>query len=117
MPENTTQPPVPIDESFRAGLLLLYQAFTYAHDAGADAWDFALEIDKLYETGLTISDLRWLVAKGYAEHGQETSIVGDAHRSFRQSGGLNFSDMTCFVLTSKGGEFASQVLKQSAGAK
>ena len=48
-------------------------------------------IDKLYETGLTISDLRWLVAKGLVQHGQETSVYGDSHRSFRPSDGLNLT--------------------------
>ena len=100
-----------IDENFRAGLALLWQAYVYARDAGATLWDFALESDRLYETGLTISDLRWLVAKGIAEHGQDTSFYGDAHRSFRPSRGLTFVPTTCFVLTPQGAEFASRVLK------
>ena len=33
------------------------------------------EIGILYETPLAISDLRWLVAKGFAEHGQETPFL------------------------------------------
>ncbi len=107
----------PIDDNFRAGLALLWQAYMYAQDAGADLWDFALENDRLYETELTISDLRWLVAKGFAEHGQETSFYGDPHRSFRLSGGLNFVPTTCFVLTPKGAEFAGKVLKEPAAAK
>jgi len=48
---------------------LLSQADTLALDAGADRWDFALEIDRLFHADLTINDLRWLVAKGFAEHG------------------------------------------------
>ena len=106
----------PINEHFRAGLALIGQAYTYALDAGAYLWDFALEIDRLYETGLTISDLRWLVAKGLIKHGRETSVCGDPHRSFRPSDGLNFTDTTCFVLTPKGAEFAGKVLKESAAA-
>ena len=92
----------PIDDHFRAGLALLWQAHRYAQDAGADVWDFALEIARLYESGLTISDLRWLVAKGFAEHGQETSFYGDAHRSFRPSRGLNFVSTSCLILTPRG---------------
>jgi hypothetical protein len=106
-----------IDGISRIGLVLLWRAFAYARDAGENLWDFALRIDRLYETGLTISDLRWLVAKGFAEHGQETSFYGDPHRSFRPSTGLNFVPTTCFVLTPKGAEFAGRVLKESAGAK
>jgi hypothetical protein len=99
-----------IDDNIRAGLSLLWQAYQYAQDAGADQWDFAVENAMLYETGLTISDLRWLVAKGFAEHGQETSFYGDPHRSFRTSIGLNFVPTTCFVLTPKGAEFAGRIL-------
>lgn len=105
-----------IDANLRAGLALLRQAHLYALDAGADVWDFALENDHLYETGLTISDLRWLIAKRFAGHGQEMSFYGDPHRSFRPSDGLNFVPTTCFVLTPKGVEFAGKALKESTAA-
>ena len=92
MIENTSEESAPpIDDNLRAGLTQLFRARTYALDAGADLWEFALEIGILYETPLTISDLRWLVAKGFAEHGQETSFYGDPHRSFRSpAGAFNF---------------------------
>jgi hypothetical protein len=106
----------PIDDTLRPGLCLLWQAYKYAQDAGAAQWDFAVENAVLYQTGLTISVLRWLVAKGFAEHGQETSFYGDAHRSFRPSNGLNFVPTTCFVLTAKGAEFASRLLTDPAVA-
>lgn len=54
--------PLLIDADLRAGLALLWQAYAYAQDAGADRWDFALEIDTLYEAGLSISGMRWLAA-------------------------------------------------------
>jgi hypothetical protein len=107
------QAALPIDVNLRAGLALLWQAYQYAQDAGADPWDFALESDGLYETGLTISDLRWLVAKRFVEHGQETSFYGDPHRSFRPEIGLKFVPTTCFVLTPEGAGFAGRVLKAS----
>jgi hypothetical protein len=107
---------LPIDANLRAGLALLRQAHLYARDAGAEPWDFAVENEHLYAAGLTISDLRWLVAKGIAEHGQETSFYGDPHRSFRPSVGLNFVPTTCFVLTPKGAEFAGRILKETAVA-
>ena len=104
---------VSIDENLRDGLALLWQSYTYAQNARADVWDFALEIDRLYEASLTISDLRWLIAKGLAQHGLETSVYGDSHRSFRPNGGLNFLPATCFVLTPKGAKFAKSVLNDS----
>jgi len=106
----------PIDDNSCVGLALLRHAYTCAQDAGADLWDFALENDHLYETGLTISDLRWLVAKRFAGHGQEMSFYGDPHRSFRPSDGLNFVPTTCFVLTAKGVEFAGKALKEPTAA-
>lgn len=114
---NNAQPAAPpMDDNFLAGLTMLLQAYTYAQDARADLWDFALEIDVLYQTGITISDLRWLVTKGYAQHGRETSVYGDAHRSFQPSDGLNFSETTCFVLTPSGADFAGKALRASADA-
>jgi len=104
------------DANLRAGLSLLRQAYLYAKDAGADLWDFALENQYLYETGLTISDLRWLVARRFVGHGQEISFYGDRHRSFRPSDGLNFLSTTCFVLTPKGLEFAAAALQETASA-
>jgi hypothetical protein len=110
------QAATPINDDLRAGLALLSQAYVYAQDAGADLWDFALENDQLYAIDMTISDLRWLVAKGFAEQGQETSFYGDPHRSFRPSAGFNFALTTCFVLTPKGAEFASRIVQDSAAA-
>jgi hypothetical protein len=115
--ESREQAAAPIDESLRDGLALLWQAYRYARDTGVDLWDFALENKQLYATALTISDLRWLVVKGFAEHAQETSFYGDPHRSFRPSNGLNFVPTTCFVLTPKGAEFASRILNESAATQ
>lgn len=99
----------PVEENLRAALALLRQTYEYARDADVDLWEFALEIGKLYETGLTISDLRWLVAKGFAAHGRETSEDGEPHRSFRPGDGLKFESTTCFVLTPCGCAFANGV--------
>src|SRR5262245_43464586 len=115
--EGVSGPAAPlIHKNFRAGLALLWQACWYARDAGADLWDFALEIDRLYQTGLTISDLRWLVAKGFAEHGQESSVCGSPHRSFCRGAGFSFDRTTCVVLTPRGAAFVDQSLKASVGS-
>ena len=104
---------MPLNSHLRKGLTLLWRAYAYAQDASADVWDFALEKDELYRAGLTISDLRWLVAKGIARHARETSVYGDAHRSFRSGNGLNFVPTTCLALTPKGVMFAERSLPQS----
>ena len=102
----------PIDARSRSALGLLAQAFACAHDAGADLWDFAMEVDMLYQTGLSISDLRWLVAKKFAEHGQESSVYGSPHRSFRRGDGFFFDHTTCVVLTPSGAAFVDHVLRE-----
>jgi hypothetical protein len=109
--------PFPIDDNLLAGLAILWRAYTYAQDADADVWDFALRIDRLHNAGLSISDLHWLVAKGTAKHGQETSVYGDPHRSFSRGDGFYFENTTCLVLTRKGAAFASRVLKKAAQTK
>jgi hypothetical protein len=103
---------VPIGDNAWVALNLLRQACTCAQDARAELWDFALEVGKLFETGLSISDLRWLVAKGFVEHGQETSIYGGSHRSFRRGAGFFFDSTTCVVLTLSGAAFVDEFLNK-----
>jgi len=85
-----------------AGLSELLRAFDYATDAGGDVWDFAIEITELRSAGMTTSDIRWLVSKGFAQHGQETSLYGAPRRTFQRSEGLTFLSTSAFVLTSAG---------------
>jgi hypothetical protein len=108
---------IPIDNNLDVALSLLRHAYDCVQDAHAAPWDFALEIGKLYEAGMTITDLRWLVVKGLVEHGGETSAYGDKHRSFTRSDGFNFLTTTCVVLTEKGAALARRVLQISAAAK
>ncbi len=85
-----------------AGLTQLLRAFDYATDAGRDVWDFAIELCDLRDAGMTTSDFRWLVSKGFAEHGQETSVYGAPHRCFCRGEGLTFLPTAALVLTSSG---------------
>jgi hypothetical protein len=105
-----------INTNLLAGMDLLWQAYCYAQDATVDLWDFALEIDKLYATGLTISDLRWLVAKEFVEHGRESSVYGASHRAFHPGAGFVFDSRTCVVLTTTGAAFAGAFLNHSIGS-
>ncbi len=111
-PKDPTQ--LPIGDNLCAALTLLRYAYECARDTHAAPWDFALEISELYDVGLTITDLRWLVAKGFVEHGSETSTYSEPHRSFTRSEGFNFLTTTCVILTEKGAEFACQVLQAAA---
>lgn len=106
--------PLLIDERLRAGLALLWRAFICAQDTGASVWDFALRTGRLYEAGATSSDLRWMVAKGFAEHGQETSGYDDTHRSFLRGKGFFFNEHTCLIITPSGAALAEHVLGETA---
>lgn len=102
----------PINDNLRAGLTLLFEAYCYSRNANVNLWDFALEIETLYGTGLTISDFRWLVAKGFVEHGRELSVYGDPHRTFQTAAGFYFESGTCAVLTPKGITFVRDLLDE-----
>jgi hypothetical protein len=97
-----------ISGGVRAALALLQHALDCANDAQAPPWDFSLEIGHLYAAGLTITDLRWMVAKEFVEHADETSVHGNEHRSFTPSRGLNFLPTTCVLLTMKGAALAAR---------
>ncbi|HEX5703952.1 MAG TPA: hypothetical protein VFX97_12180 [Pyrinomonadaceae bacterium] len=100
-----------LNESLRAGLVVLWRAYIGAQYTGASAWDFAQRISRLHEAGMTSSDLRWLVAKGFAEHGQETTGDRDSRRSFRESNGYFFNDHSCLILTGSGAALAEDVFR------
>ena len=59
-----------------------------AQDAQVSSWEFALELGPLYAAGMRITDLRWMVAKAFVEHADETSVYGGEHRSFTPGAGL-----------------------------
>jgi hypothetical protein len=92
------------------GIVLLRDARECARDTGLDAWQFAVEIDGLRSTGLTNTELRWLVSRGLSEHRCEQTRAGDRIRRFRKSppGSLALSQRDCFILTEAGYEFASK---------
>ena len=105
------------DESLRAGLLLLWRAYLCAQATGVNVWEFALRAGRLYEAGMTVSDLRWMVAKGFVEHGKETSSYDDPQRSFRRSNGYFFNNHTCLILTGSGAALAGHVFQETAGSR
>jgi len=92
------------------GLLLLLEAHEHALDVNRCLWDFAVHIVDLKDAGISTSNLRWLLCKGYLEHARERSLIGALNRSFHPDSGLVFSPRTCFVLTPAGVAFARQTL-------
>jgi hypothetical protein len=71
-----------------------------------------LRTGRLYEAGVTSTDLRWMVAKGFAEHRQETSGYDEGRRSLRGSNGYFFDEHTCLILTPSGAALAEHVFRE-----
>lgn len=86
----------------------LIDAFDVARDCCSDRWEFAVELDCLLSLGLSKTDLRWLVKKGYVEHAREITELRDLDRRFA-NGSLMFDERTCFVLTEAGFEEAQKL--------
>lgn len=98
-----------IDEGLLAGLALLWRAYICAHAAGANVCDFDLRTGRLYLAGMTSSDLRWMVARGFVEHGQETPDYNDTYRSLRRGVGCSFNEHTSLILTPRGVALAENI--------
>ncbi len=98
----------------QAALVQLIEAYRYAQDVDRDVWDFAVEMGSLSALGLTRSDLRWLVCKGYVEHAREVTQPGEGGRAFRSTGNLTFRKRSCFVLTQAGAALARNVSATAA---
>jgi hypothetical protein len=95
---------------FWPALLLLLDSAHFAKDAKQISWEFAVEVEDLRACGLSKSSIRWLVFKGYAEHGIETTKRnGKAGRRFRRSANLVFSGPSCMILSEAGVDFARGV--------
>lgn len=91
----------------------LWEAFVYALDVGVGRWEFAVRRQRLEQLGLTETDLRWLVLRGYVEHAQEVTQRGEDRRQFRRTGELTFCKRTCVVLTESGAEAIGETIRQS----
>jgi hypothetical protein len=102
------------NEGLRAGLALLWRAYVCAQAADTNVWELALRTGKLYEAGMTSSDLRWMVAKGFAAPRQESLGSNETPRSFHPSKGHFFNESTCLVLTPFGAALAEHVFGKIA---
>lgn len=83
-------------------LCSLYDAYLYALDTSATVWEFAVSLNFLQRLGVSESDLRWLVRRGFVEHGYETTNLETEKRTFKKTEALVFGKRTCFVLSQQG---------------
>ena len=100
--------PLTLPARVQEALAVLSDAYQYAKDLDLDTWDFAVELPTLQPLGLTNSDCRWLIARGWVECGFELTLAGDERRSFRRSANLKLSKRSCLVLTDAGASAASK---------
>src|SRR5262249_19894178 len=73
-------------------------------------WDFAVEIECLRASGLTNSELHWLLGRGLVEHAHETTLAGEERRTFSPLGRMTLTPATCFILTSLGVVLARELI-------
>ena len=97
-----------------AGLAALLEAFDLARDADCDAWDLALELSVLMSAGCSVSQLRWLMSKGFVEHGVEYAPLDNERRFIRKVKWLKFEEASCFVLSQAGADIARSTCPESA---
>jgi hypothetical protein len=87
---------------FMAAGTLLAKAHTLSESLRRSQWDFAVEISELSKLGLTRTDLRWLVCKGFIDHADEVSLISTGARQFQATAKLKFTGDSCFILTALG---------------
>lgn len=93
------------------GLTLLLRAFGYAKDFKSCPWQIAVPISDLYDSGLTRTDLHWLLVCRYVEHAHEITDNRADHRRFEHAGRAVIHEDSCFVLTPQGADFAARLLR------
>jgi hypothetical protein len=86
-------------------LAVLREAWDCAQDVAVEPSEFAVETHYLLDRGVTVSQLRWLAAKGFVQHRQELTTSGDHHRNFGPPGPLCLCERSCVLLTPRGIEF------------
>jgi hypothetical protein len=92
----------------------LLQAHDDAQALGRDVWDFAVEAHALGAAGLTPTDVRRLLGRGYVAHGLERTRPGNTRRLFRRCANLALAAESCFVLTPQRVDLARQLLAPPA---
>src|SRR5262245_28548005 len=58
----------PLSAGLTSALNYLRQAYDCAQESRQSPWEFAIEMANLESAGLSHTDSRWLIGKGYVEH-------------------------------------------------
>ena len=93
---------IDLPEKIPLALSELLQDHSYALDLSQNVWEFATEIRRLQDFGITSNDLRWMIGRGWMQHAIEHCPPKDDCRSFHKHGCIEFCMDSCFVLTPEG---------------
>ena len=85
-------------------LTMLLRARDTARDLNFDPWEFAVGLPELVAAGLTGTDVRWLIAKGYVLQALERVKPRGKRRSFRRQANFVLTPRSCFILTAAGAD-------------
>jgi hypothetical protein len=95
----------------RGGLLLLMEAFGAAARSLGDPWGASVDLQELRSAGLTSSDLRWLICRGYTLQAREDARACGDRRSFRVTANLGLAARARFILSASGAEFVAGLIR------
>jgi hypothetical protein len=84
------------------GLSLLVRARNAALELRLNPWDLAVGLPTMIAAGLTVADVRWIVAGGFSQHGQERKPTSSVRRSFRRTADLALTAQSRLVITPTG---------------
>jgi hypothetical protein len=101
-----------IDQDFHGALLPLVESYYTAMELNRSIWDLALELSSLHHLGVSDSQLRYVICRGFVEHRFETGSSDQTERTFSAPMFLRFSANSCFVLTEAGRRAAKQASHQ-----
>jgi hypothetical protein len=85
-----------------AALPVLVKSYQYARSLNRSVWEFAVEIERLEAQGADVSDVRWLICNGFAQHGLEITNGDSAERSFQPLSSLALPRGVGVILTPRG---------------
>lgn len=83
-------------------LKLLAEARHFAEQFGCDLWQFAVEWRHFRDAGISISELRYLLLRGFIAQADEVTEANEELRRFRSVYGHRISRRAAFILTPEG---------------
>jgi hypothetical protein len=95
-------PSTVLSTSLCAALFLLRQARRLAENANCEVWDFAVELEELRRTGVSIVEIRWLLVRGFAQQAWELPPLCNGRRRFDKANSWTLRPNSCFVMTDAG---------------